>query len=218
MEAKGIAKVRTLFTATTVSITFAAVAVVLLVWFFVLAAPALGGVLPATHDFALMNPGGQPEVTTRTCGVCHIPTSGRFSQDQAVQALNPSEAYTGALNGKYSTGSSRLCLGCHDGTISVQAWGLRSKWGNDAVAVTTGADWKDHPVDVPYRPGKDFKVISNSKIRLYNGIVGCGTCHDVHGEEAGVSGTGVGTGSDGGGFPLREENHNSRLCLECHDK
>lgn len=197
MEANGIAKGRTCVAAISpFFVAFTIAETVFLAGMFFWVVPARGEVLPTTHDLFLIREGGGSGTASRNCEVCHIPAS----------------------DGKSEAGSSQLCLGCHDGTISTPVWGLSESRQGGMGAVVFGSGWRDHPVEVSYRPGGDFKVISNSKIRLYNGVIRCGTCHEIHGTDMGLGGQGAVTDAKVATFPLREENHYSGLCLDCHDK
>ncbi len=67
-----------------------------------------------------------------------------------------------------------------------------------------------HPIGISYskassRSMRKFRPASmlNKKIKLYNGNIGCGTCHNIYSKEKGI---------------LILNNQNSSLCLECHKK
>jgi predicted CXXCH cytochrome family protein len=69
---------------------------------------------------------------------------------------------------------------------------------------------KNHPVGISYeeisrKEKKKFRPISmlRKEIRLFNGKIGCGTCHNIYSKEP---------------YMLVIDNEGSRLCLECHNK
>ncbi len=218
MEANGIAKRPVLVVLRpSSSLILVMVAVGFFVWVSFGAVPVRGGVLPSAHDFLLAGAGGQSQSASEACEICHIPATGPYGRGQAMQDSVGGNGYSN-FDGGSQAGSSRFCLGCHDGTISAPAWGLRADGEDAMTSMAFGVDPKDHPVDVLYRPGGEFKVITNAKIKLYNGVIRCGTCHEVHGMDAGIGGQGAVAYASGGEFPLREGTQGSRLCLECHDK
>ena len=128
--------------------------------------------------------------------------------------------------------SSVLCLGCHDGQIAVDSYGGAT--GTAALTIGgTGNPWtsleafgtelgNDHPIGITYDNASDpelndptvadaltFGDGSTGTINdiLFQGVVECGTCHDVH---ATVSGNNAKL--------LVVDNSGSAFCLECHDK
>lgn len=101
---------------------------------------------------------------------------------------------------------SALCLGCHDGAtaqdISVDVrndpFTARNKFA------TAGSD---HPIGMDYKQyvsfSKNYKPMTNPKMILVNGKVGCLTCHDPFNPEKGH---------------LVMSDAQSALCLTCHNK
>jgi len=101
--------------------------------------------------------------------------------------------------------NSRDCLSCHDGTLSSSA----------GVSMSgKGMNWEhtvgmSHPIGVSYedayrkKPG-EYKNINmlDKRIKLFNGKIGCETCHDHYSKEK---------------HRLVMDNYRSRLCLSCHD-
>ena len=96
------------------------------------------------------------------------------------------------------------CIECHDSymksatdTLGAGRWNHFSK--------NTG-----HPIGINYKEIRrkntnKFRpeVMLGREIRLFNGKIGCGTCHNIYSEEKKM---------------LAESNMKSRLCLECHIK
>lgn len=117
---------------------------------------------------------------------------GRASASASASGLDP---------------ESRTCLSCHDGLLSSDI-ALSGSAGNFASAIMD-----DHPVGVPYgRPGGarsssgmpfGLRPLSalDPRIRLYDGQVGCNSCHSPY---AGTKGL------------LVMDNQRSALCLSCH--
>lgn len=94
------------------------------------------------------------------------------------------------------------CIGCHDGTIGSSA---SFSLGSGVWSHNSGS----HPVGVNYQECRmrdgGLKAIStfNNKLHLYDGRVGCGTCHDMYSK-----------------IPkkLVMSNTKAELCLSCHNK
>jgi predicted CXXCH cytochrome family protein len=129
---------------------------------------------------------------------------------------------------------SYLCLGCHDGTVAVDAYGGNAAGGtfiNDALfggdtAAFGAALSDDHPIGLTYSPGTgagqdpELRATTYSTYTLgagtatdidtdflFSGKVECGSCHDVHN-----------TKSAGNLNLLMVDNTDSSFCLVCHDK
>ncbi len=136
------------------------------------------------------------------------------------------------------TGSSKLCLGCHDGVTAVNqadgrsvgssagsaidAFGYRSSvaLGSSGTGLTN-----NHPISISYAWTRDSQLHNPAsafmgdgrsvQALLEDGRVECATCHDVHTaptatNTAMLRTTTMSTGSRGRGA--------SSLCLVCHDK
>jgi hypothetical protein len=101
---------------------------------------------------------------------------------------------------------SRNCLSCHDdisaGTPSSQKGSLRSS--------SPASKNTDHPIGMNYQtiisrqPGK-YRSLStiNSRIRLFDGQVGCGSCHNLYNQAT---------------YNLAAPFERGVLCLQCHNK
>jgi predicted CXXCH cytochrome family protein len=103
--------------------------------------------------------------------------------------------------------ASRVCLGCHDGSV---AHGVADASGPPGPArpgpsahAPIGAS---HPIGAPYRAHPDQALRPadslDPRIRLFDGRVGCGSCHNLYA---------------GGRSLLVMSNTGSRLCLSCHE-
>lgn len=99
---------------------------------------------------------------------------------------------------------SASCMECHDGMVAGAVGGHLSDMRG------FGAN-KEHPVGVPYRAkGTRDRGMANMvnphaldhRIRLFDGAVGCGSCHSVYSDHQNK---------------LVMSNQRSNLCLSCHD-
>lgn len=96
---------------------------------------------------------------------------------------------------------TKNCTGCHDGTSGMDAG---SHGGRMAGLEGTG----DHPMGIPLRATArtrdgDFHIARtvDKKIRLFDGKIGCGSCHSPYSKEP---------------AQLVMSNRGSKLCLSCH--
>jgi predicted CXXCH cytochrome family protein len=199
------------------------------VFFILLEAVVYGGSIEDTkHNLSITGTGSVKSTTEdRICIFCHAPDSSlakntylwnrRLSTAQYV----PYQSSTLYANVGQPTGSSKLCLSCHDGTIALGD--LRSVRGRIPFAggirfipagpARIGTDLSDdHPVSFVY---DSSLAISNGeladpsalsqKVKLdKTGQLQCTTCHDAH-------------NNDFGKF-LVMSNYYSDLCTTCHQK
>ncbi|HSM04532.1 MAG TPA: cytochrome c3 family protein [Longimicrobiales bacterium] len=188
----------------------------------------------SAHDFS----GETWAVNGEICNVCHTPHAADITVTAAPlwnHDLTTTD-WTGNLYGGYDmqsspstpTGSSLLCLSCHDGTVALDAFGGGAGTSGTIATLfparnigTTLAD--DHPVGIDYTvafagdneirdptadPGWAGSGITAISEVLDGGItMECASCHDVHNN-----------GATGAGFLLRAVNTGSDLCLGCHIK
>ncbi len=131
------------------------------------------------------------------------------------------------------TGSSKLCLGCHDGITAVNQYDGRSGGTNKqrmsdslgyrsspTIGGTSANLTNNHPISITYAWGKDSQLRDPAAAMLgsghsvqsllENGRVECATCHDVHNSDV-VRGSALLRGGENGSF-------GGGLCLTCHDK
>lgn len=136
------------------------------------------------------------------CASCHDPDdASRTSQ----HALAVGSAH---LGNRKAAGSAALyletnnCLTCHDGLISTDTAMSELRRPGDAL--------EEHPVGVPYRNSRsatEVPVVLNPAshldpgIRLFDGQVGCGSCHSPYSTQPKL---------------LVMSNLHGRLCLGCH--
>lgn len=191
------------------------------------------------------------------CGVCHIPHVEARATTRIQPTLLWGRELSAATYIPYSSssmqstmgqpsGSSRLCLGCHDGSVALEMFGSTTATTTtyvDNVMKVPGKDnfdfGADHPISITY-PTNDpglrdpntswFGPTGNRYIKDYLeggsattlGMVQCSTCHDVHNRDI-VPGTNVlNTPANPMNYLLRmsinNPGHESELCLACHIK
>lgn len=178
------------------------------------------------HDFS-----GQAWNTSgEICLPCHTAHNGQngsvvlWNHDESVVAsytLYASSTLDATM--AQPSGESKLCLGCHDGTVALDSFGgaaggtFMGTFAPDANFDTTLAD--DHPVSFTYNAAlaiadieledPDVKVTALggtvSQDLLFGGQLECASCHDVH-------------NTKGNAGLLQIDNANSALCLTCHKK
>ena len=220
------------------------------------------GITGSPHDFS---DGLKDEATVmfdetwnhrgEICRVCHVPHDHNRNQalfsngllwDHALSAATYemyAEQFPSSIDGfawDEPQGVSKLCLGCHDGTVGIDQFDNKTA-GPGTVFIgdydggfqIPGASITDiggaknlsgtHPISIFYDPGGDpglnpistaMGTSGNIEDVLWNGYVECSSCHDVHDSigEA-VADTHL----------LRVGNNTSTgtasgLCLTCHKK
>lgn len=195
----------------------------------ILAWPALGqtsSIINSRHNLSASGPGSiRATSEEQVCIFCHTPHNA--SPVRPLWNRNtPPNAYTvyssSSLQAKpgQPTGSSKLCLSCHDGTIAIGSVLSRGEQIQMAGGITTlppgasnlGTDLSDdHPISFRYDlalMGKNPKLKSpaalpaNCKLDA-NQELQCSTCHDAHDNTF-------------GNF-LVMDNSNSQLCKTCHN-
>lgn len=196
--------------------------------------PTESTVIPGTvrfspHDFsqAAWNQGsgstGQQIKPGQLCATCHIPhVGGRDStgDDRTSQPLLWGRKMSTANYTMYSspslqgttdsqpTGSSRLCLSCHDGSVALDLYHRRTTSQSNVFVLpqsrvpgqpsgAAGTDFRaDHPISITYEAGtgqgqdpylratsSPFPgVVPGQRIAdiLEGNKVQCSSCHDVH--------------------------------------
>lgn len=203
------------------------------------AGSAMGGtIVGSAHDFSVTGwAGGQ------ICVACHTP---HFSITTVADAPLWNHALTTATYTLYSsptlnatvgqpTGTSKLCLSCHDGTVALDSFGGGTGTNFIVAAARVGGApaglSDDHPIGFTYDAalatadgaladpatatvtigsGAQTKTGTLSALMLTGGKMECASCHDVHN-----------TFTVGGanGIPLLKVSKGaSAICLTCHKK
>jgi predicted CXXCH cytochrome family protein len=183
-------------------------------------------VLGSKHDLSVS--GGAlspPDRGAQMCAFCHTPhilspAVPAWNRSQGGPLYTPYWSPTLQASVGQPTGTSKLCLSCHDGTIASSSvpnpsdpGGLRfGAYGLSQRANLTSDLSDDHPVSFTYDAGlaaQDPELVSPSALPGAawldeNDQVQCTSCHDPHSTIY----------SD---F-LVADNAYSRLCTMCHDK
>jgi len=176
------------------------------------------------HNLSSTGPGGVRSSTeSEICVFCHTPHAAQpveplWGHDTSITTsyqMYTSTTFTAASGGPYlPSGSTRLCLSCHDGTVALGA--LRGRTvtvgGTDASGrlvagpanLTTNLR-DDHPVSFPYSAttasDPDFRPSPMLPVELENGRMECSSCHEPHSTAADF---------------LRDSPRNGALCNDCH--
>lgn len=149
-------------------------------------------------------PVGQRVEGTALCVSCH---KGSPNTSRAIHSMSGSKAHLRTdSRSRVGHGAAELdresqsCMECHDGALS-----------SDAGPHISGLDSKEkseHPIGVSMRPttrnrDSDFRLSRrvDDRIRLFEGTVGCGSCHSPYSRERKL---------------LVMNNRGSALCLNCH--
>ncbi|MFI5395952.1 MAG: cytochrome c3 family protein [Candidatus Binatia bacterium] len=198
----------------------------------VLARPAWGGIEHTIHNFSVSGPqarGAPPRApavsgtapTVGICVFCHTPhnanpTAGLWNHRLPAVSYKLYESSTLQAQINQPTGSSRLCLSCHDGTLALGDLRVHPRGAHLSVATLSGraslgTDLSDdHPVSFLY----DIALASRQgalanpgalppEVRLDKaGQMQCTSCHDPH--------------QDKFDHFLVMDNRGARLCTACH--
>jgi predicted CXXCH cytochrome family protein len=203
----------------------AAIPLAVLVVFFLTGAVALAdnpnSIIYSKHNLAVSGPGSVRSSTEAdVCIFCHTPhqasTEGPLWNHQtSVATYTPYTSSTLKATPDQPSGSSKLCLSCHDGTVALGA--VYSRSANipmlspiPAGRTLVGTDLSaHHPVSFTY----DTALVAASgelrdpstliqDVRLENGQVQCNSCHDPHNNQFGSF--------------LVKDNTASAICQDCH--
>lgn len=189
-----------------------------------------------------------PAGTGEICVVCHTPHNSMalyplWNHDETANTsftMYSSVTLDGDLDPSGEpVGISKLCLGCHDGSTAVDAYGdvaspsvNISTFGSPAGSYTIGASGdfsNQHPISIEYPDtlstgGSDDANINTRSTSftsaggtgsiadvLEGDLLQCSTCHDVHNTVGEIPSTGASS-------LLRGTMNASALCLVCHSK
>jgi predicted CXXCH cytochrome family protein len=147
------------------------------------------------------------------CASCHTKTRTsrsrqshwRFSMRAHLSPIKPGRPST--VLGKSGTidDESRTCLGCHD-QITVT---IPSERETTAQKKLRWRKMRNHPIGMDYSnvaltKSRRYKYpLINDQIRLFDGRMGCGSCHSPYSNESKL---------------LVQENSSSALCRQCHGR
>jgi predicted CXXCH cytochrome family protein len=191
----------------------------------VVAAPAAASILDSLHNLSAAGPGSVKAATAdRVCEFCHLSHSASadgalWARDRSAAAYVPYSSSTAIAQPGQPTGTSILCLSCHDGTIALGEILNRDTPHSMAGGVTTmppggglqGTDLSDdHPISFEYSAGLASQngelatpgTVSNQLPLDLNGELQCTTCHDPHDSPFAKL--------------LRMPKIGSQICIECH--
>jgi predicted CXXCH cytochrome family protein len=175
------------------------------------------------HNLSVTGPGPVKSTTmTEICVFCHTPHNANpgaalWNQTPSTTAYTPYTSTTMNATAGVPTGSSKLCMSCHDGTVALgstvargQIGGMQGLTGGRlAGAASLGPNLgDDHPIAfVPSTGGEIVNPPASSPVKLdANGQVQCVTCHDPHRMDADPTTMKF----------LVASNASSALCVVCH--
>lgn len=166
-------------------------------------------------------------------GVADAPLWNHNLSEVASYSLYSSPTLNASTTIGQPTGTSKLCLSCHDGTVALDnsvggaTISARANIGGDGLS-------NDHPISFDYNKalsdadgalhdpsttnvtigsGTDSKTGTINDVMLIGGQVQCATCHDVHNKFTTPAVLPATTN-----YLLRVANNGSNLCLTCHNK
>ena len=176
------------------------------------------------HNLSTTGPGPVKSTTmTEICVFCHTPHNGSpavplWNQTLSAATYTPYTSSTMAATAGVPTGSSKLCMSCHDGTV---AMGSTATGGQIGLQGLTGGKLTgraslgiglgdDHPISfVPIPSAEILTPAPLGPVKLdATGQIQCRTCHDPH--QMDIDGTTMKF--------LVTSNASSGLCLACHQK
>jgi predicted CXXCH cytochrome family protein len=191
-----------------------------------------GTIAGSAHDFRgyLWNESGE------ICKPCHTPHNTKPLPAPLWNHELPTTTYT-MYDSTHSptlhadvrsqpSGLSKICLSCHDGTVALENYGEITEgtiflFGDPLIGTDLS---NDHPISFVYDtslaiedgelydPTAKLSGLMGSsgtiaEDLLFDGMLECSSCHDVHNTKA-VPGTKL----------LLKDNTGSAFCLTCHDK
>ena len=206
---------------------------------------ASAGLQNTHHDFSSLTGSGE------ICKPCHTPhnadtgvtASPLWNHEVTTASFTPYNSPTLTANVGQPTGTSKLCLSCHDGTVAIDSFGGRtgtvyitdSFYGGPSGG--TLLSWfgthlgDEHPLSFTYdsalaqedgalrdpttTPSGLGGTISEDLLDGGNRME-CTSCHDPHISRA-VNGCSSGCHFGGETLSLWKSNSGSALCMTCHN-
>jgi len=186
-----------------------------------LSTSASAGMANTKHNLTPTGPGTfkAPE-NTGLCVFCHTPHNATPQTplwNRAMSAATYTLYNSSTLKGQpqQPTGSSRLCLSCHDGTLAMGTLlrplgGVQPTLGKLTGRALIGTDLSDdHPISFAYDSAlattrgelRDPAVAPQAMHLARNGQMQCTSCHDAHVERASF---------------LHDDPIKGALCTTCH--
>lgn len=186
------------------------------------------GVIGTKHDLSAANTGSVHAQTEKeVCTFCHTPHRSLddgplWNHQMSVASYTPYSSSTLHASVGQPSGSSRLCLSCHDGTVALGGLHNSAATVTMSDGVTTLADVPGtsanlgtdlrghHPISFVYDAALaaingrlNNPSTLDKRIKLENNRVQCTSCHDPHNDDFQPF--------------LAMDNSSSELCLACHD-
>jgi len=177
------------------------------------------------HNLSSSGPGPVKSTTmTEVCVFCHTPHNATPAVPlwNQVMSTATSQAYASSTmqaTAGVPTGSSKLCMSCHDGTIAIGNTGSRGQiamQGVNAQGKLTGASAlgtdlrSSHPIS--FTPVTGPEIVApppgNAVTLDANGQLQCVSCHEPHQMDVDTTTKKF----------LVANNSSSGLCLVCHNK
>ncbi len=177
------------------------------------------------HNLSSKGAGPVRSSVDEVCIFCHTPHDNNPATPQWGHALSTGVTYTVYTSSTMvapvglPTGSTKLCLSCHDGTVAIGSTVSRGRLpmvGVDAKGRLTGAGVlgtdlsDDHPVSFTPVTGPEIVLPPpGDPVKLdADGMLHCSACHDPHREDRDPIAQKF----------LVKSNSGSALCLTCHQK
>lgn len=181
-------------------------------------------IVNSPHNLSASGPGKIKSTNEQeVCVFCHTPHNAApiqplWNRDLPVNAYKVYSSSSLVATPGQPTGSSKLCLSCHDGTIalgSVLSSNQPLTMANGVMTLPPGATnlgtdlSGDHPISFTYDSNlatKNGNLVDPgalpTQVKLESGQLQCASCHDPH--------------NDSLGNFLVMSNGNSQLCTSCH--
>jgi hypothetical protein len=197
------------------------------------------GVIASPHNLSLSGPNPTYAFNEiRVCVFCHTPHNAqkaapaplwnREIPSDSSYTMYESPNFLAKVGPRFNkpTGSSRVCLSCHDGTLALNQYGGRVLGSTGALTLLTGTAnlsqnlTDDHPISFPFTTELAYNAyltdpnLLTGAVKLdRNGFVQCTSCHDPHDNEFGNF---LVMNNGDPGKPGYNPSVPSPLCVTCH--